>query len=480
MINTIRNQKESIFLYANNASVAILNFVSIAFLSHVLIPQDYGSYKYMFMIISICVALGSLGFSQAVFYYVYQAVDKVEEYAYLNASRFCLLLSFGVSVISFYVLNHFLTVDQSGYAFNKFYGLLIGIIFSGIIQSIELNVFLKNRHSWFYFTNIICSYIIRLVLFYIAYLHQADLFTYVNIWFLNAILSTLVNQLYLEYLYEGSKFYLSRKYIIQIIKYSMPIGLALFFGVLLVQVDRVVLTYLFKDPIKLAIISNGNFEVPLITAFYASFSTIAFPNMMKAFEANNKLDMLKYRYEYQINVSVLLFPIVLAFIFFSKDIMTVVFGDFYINSAKLFSVYAITFLFRFTSYHDLFLISKKTKYIAYIQAAELVFHLILTFIFIQMFDIIGASIAVLTTSIIYFMIASYLGSKVVQVPLNLLYPYKRLFYLFMIALIILSPFYYFINSIDSIYFKVFFISIYTILSIIVLYIFNSKQNVSAI
>jgi len=480
VINTIRNQKESFILYANNAFVAILNFISIAFLSHILIPQDYGSFKYMFMIISICVALGSLGFAQAVFYYIYQAADKVEEYAYLNASRISLLLSFSFSVIAFYTLNYYLTVDQSGYSFNKFYGLLIGIIFSGIVQSIELNIFLKNQRSWFYFTNMISSYILRLILFYIAYLYQSGLFTYINIWFVNALLSTLINQLYIESLYEGSPYKLSKKYIIQIIKYSMPIGIALFFGVLLVQVDRVVLTYLFKDPIKLAIISNGNFEVPLITAFYASFSTIAFPKMLKAYTANNTLDMLKYRYEYQINVALLLFPIVLAFIFFSAEIMTVVFGEFYINSAKLFSVYAITFLFRFTSYHDLFLIAKKTKYIAYIQAAELILHVVLTYVFIQMFSLIGASIAVLVTNMFYFFVASYLGSKVINIPLRILYPYKRLLYLFVISLIIIVPFYSLIMNIDTLYIKVILIAAYTIINIITLYFINSKNDVSTI
>lgn len=480
MINSIKNQKESIVLYANNAFVAILNFISIAFLSHVLLPQDYGSYKYMFMIINICVALGSLGFSQAVFYYIYQASNKIEEYAYLNASRFCLILSFGVSVISFYILNNFLTVDQSGYAFNKYYGVLIGIIFSAILQSIELNVFLKNTSSWFYFTNMISSYIVRLVLFYVAYLHQSDLYTYVNIWFLNALLSTLINQIYLEFLYEGSAFKLPKKYILQIIKYSMPIGIALFFGVVLVQVDRVVLTYLFKDPIKLAIISNGNFEVPLITAFYASFSTIAFPKMLKAFNANQKSDMLKYRHEYQINVALLLFPIVLSFIFFSAEIMRVVFGEFYISSAKLFSVYSITFLFRFTSYHDLFLISKKTKYIAFIQAAELIFHVVLTYVFIQMFSLIGASIAVLVTNIFYFIVASYLGSRVVDIPLKLLYPYKRLFLLFLSSIILLAPFYWLIIKIDVLYMKAILIAAYTLINIITLYIINSKKNVASI
>jgi O-antigen/teichoic acid export membrane protein len=480
VINTIRNQKESIVLYANNAFVAVLNFVSIAFLSHVLLPQDYGSYKYMFMIISICVALGSLGFSQAVFYYIYQAQDKIEEYAYLNASRFCLILSFGISIISFYILNTILTVDQSGYAFNKFYGVLIGIIFSGIVQSIELNVFLKNRCSWFYFTNIISSYIIRLMLFYVAYLYQADLFTYVNIWFLNAILSTLINQLYLEFLYQGAPYKLSKKYILQIIKYSLPIGIALFFGVILVQVDRVVLTFLFKDPIKLAIVSNGNFEVPLITAFYASFSTISFPKMLKAFNANNKIEMLKYRYEYQINVALLLFPIVLTFIFFSTEIMTVVFGEFYVSSAKLFSIYSITFLFRFTSYHDLFLISKKTKYIAYIQAAELIFHIILTYVFIQMFSLIGASIAVLVTNLFYFFIASYLGSKVIEMPLKALYPYKRLFVLLLVSIIILAPFYWLIINMDVLYMKVILIATYTLINIITLYFINSKKDVATV
>ncbi len=260
----------------------------------------------------------------------------------------------------------------------------------------------------------------------------------------------------------------------------MPLGIALFFGVLLVQVDRVVLTYLFKDPIKLAIISNGNFEVPLITAFYASFSTIAFPKMLKAFNANNKIDMLKYRYEYQINVALLLFPIVLAFIFFSTEIMRVVFGEYYISSAKLFSVYSITFLFRFTSYHDLFLITKKTKYIAYIQAAELIFHIILTYVFIQMFSLIGASIAVLVTNLFYFLIASYLGSKVIEMPLTSLYPYKRLLMMLIISTVILLPFYWLINNVDALYLKVVFIAVYTLINIVTLYFINSKQNVATV
>lgn len=477
MLKLLRTQKESIILYANNASVAILNFLSIAFLSHVLIPQDYGVYRYMLMLVSICVALGSLGFAQAIFYYIYQAASRAEEYAYLNASRICLLISFIVSVLAFYIFIEVLPVSENTFTFNRFYGILIGVIFTGIIQSIELNVFLKNQHTWFYFTNIISSYIIRLILFYVAYLYQGTLFTYLNIWFLNAVLSTIVNQLYLEYLYESEKFKLSVEYILQIIKYSFPIGMALFFGVILVQVDRVVLTYLFKDPIKLAIVSNGNFEVPIITAFYASFYTIAFPKMLKAYESNNTEDMLAYRHEYQKNVAILLFPIVLSFIFFSSDIITLIFGNYYIDSAKLFSIFAITFLFRFTSYHDLFMVTKKTKYVAYIQAIELIVHIFLTFIFIRMFDIIGASIAVLLTNVLYFIVASLLGAKAAKVSIKQLYPYSNLFKQILVSLLILIPFYFIVNYINSTIIKVIFISVYTLINIIALYHINNKQDV---
>lgn len=480
MLKLLRTQKESILLYANNASVAILNFLSIAFLSHVLIPQDYGIYRYMLMIVSICVALGSLGFAQAIFYYIYQAVDRAEEYAYLNACRISILFSTIVSISAFYLLIEILPVSESNFAFERYYGIIIGVIFTGIIQSIELNVFLKNQHTWFYFTNIISSYIIRVVLFYIAYLHQATLFTYLNIWFLNTLLSTVVNQLYLEYLYESVKFKISRTHIIQIIKYSFPIGMALFFGVVLVQVDRVVLTYLFKDPIKLAIVSNGNFEVPIITAFYASFYTIAFPKMLKAYESGNNTKMLSFRHEYQKNVAILLFPIVVAFIFFSTEIITVVFGDYYIESAKLFTVFAITFLFRFTSYHDLFMVTKKTKFVAYIQAIELLVHVLLTITFIRMFDVIGASIAALLTNVLYFSVASYLGAKSANVSIKQLYPYSNLLKQLAVALLILLPFYFIINWIDLLWLKVLLICVYTIISIVALYYINNKQNVAEV
>lgn len=477
MFKLFRAHKESIILYANNASVAILNFLSIAFLSHILIPNDYGMYRYMLMLVSICISLGSLGFSQAVFYYIYQAANKAEEYAYINANRIAILMSFALSVALFYLISKILPIADNTFAIDRYNGLLIAVIFAGIVQSIELNIFLKNHKTWFYFTNIICSYIIRLTLFYVAYLSQASLFTYVNIWFLNSLLSIVINQIYIEILYDSQKFRISKLFIKQVIMYSLPIGAGLFFGVLLSQVDRVVLTYLFKDPVKLAIVSNGNFEVPIITAFYTSFYTIAFPKMLYAYNSGNKHEMLFYRHEYQRVVAILLFPIVLSFIFFSQEIITIVFGNYYVESVKLFTVYAITFLFRFTSYHDLFMVTKKTKYIAYIQAIELVVHIILTFVFINMFDIIGASIAVLVTNIMYFAVASYLGAKAADVPFFKLYPFKNLLKQILISLLLLLPFYLLIDAINTQWLKVVLIIIYTITNILTLYYINNKSDV---
>lgn len=474
MINYLKLQKESLFLYLNNALVAILSFASIAILSHYLIPYEYGKFRYALSLVNISTSIGALGLAQSIYYFLNSSTNKNEEYQYINASRVILLFT---SLLAGFVL-FLITIafPLPGFNINLFNIFLIVLI--SVLQITELNIFIKNKFTFYYFTNIISSYIIRIALFYYAYTENVKLDVYIQIWLFNVLLSAFINQIFIEYIYKNEKFVLLISKIKDLWKYSLPIGLGLFFGIVLGQTDRYIVISFFKDAEKLAILSNANFEIPIISALYTSFFTIAFPGMLKAFENKDVHSLISQRHNYQLNVSSILFPICIALIVFSTEILTFLFGDFYHKSATLFAIYSITYFFRFTSYHDLFLISGRTKFIAYIQAVEMFFHILLCTLFIYWFDVLGASIAVLVTNFLYFLVSSYLGAKTCKIPLHKLYPNKQLLFNLLISIVVVSPFYLIIHLQENLYLKIIFIAVYCTFATLTLFYlqFNKKKN----
>ena len=240
--------------------------------------------------------------------------------------------------------------------------------------------------------------------------------------------------------------------------------------------DKLVLSLLLKDPISIARISNGNFEVPLITVFYTSFSAIAFPLMLKEFNNNNIAGFLEIRRKYQKEVVLILFPIVLALISWAPPIISLAFGSFYASSAVFFVIYAATFFYRFSSYHDVFLITGKTKYISYIQGIELVFHVVLTYVLVRQFGLIGASIAHLITNTIYVYVCTLISKLILKVRMIDVLPFWYLYKIFFVAAIIMFPFYFISEYFNNNIVKFVFAGLYVVVCILLLYKLESKKS----
>ena len=179
MINLIKekfkNNRDSFQLYLGNSIVSIFTFLSIALLSHFLVPNEYGSFRYMLMVMSIAVSLGTLGFSQAIFYYLNTSKTAQLAYDYINALRVGMLIS---SVVVVLLLSIYLWVTNSMSSFfdwNKYYIWVVLLIIPGIFQSAELNMFLSMRRVGAYFLNTLTIQTIKLGLIFIAFTVKASL-----------------------------------------------------------------------------------------------------------------------------------------------------------------------------------------------------------------------------------------------------------------------------------------------------------------
>lgn len=383
-----------------------------------------------------------MGFAQAIYYYLQKSTNAQQAYTYINALRIGLILSSSIVLIGMYLYQFLFAQNHAFLDWNRFNIWIILLIIPGIFQSVELNIFLSMRRMSSYFVNNLSLLSIKVALLFIAYTMKASLIHYVFILSITAVLPSLINNINIERFFSAEKFKLDFSALKDIWSYGLPIGIGLLFGVIMSQTDKLLLSYLFKDPLSIAIVSNGNFEVPLITVFYTSFSTIAFPYMLKAYQNNNIKELIDIRKNYQKEVVLILFPIVIALIAWSPSFINLAFGEYYQQSAALFAIYAISFFLRFNSYHDIFLITNKTKYISIIQGVELVFHIVLSYFLIKHFGIMGASFAAVITNLLYAFVCIFISKKILNVTMVEVVPFWYLYKIAFIAAGLMFPFYF--------------------------------------
>ncbi len=435
----LQNNKDALQLYLGNALITLSSFIIVASLAHILSTEIYGIYRFVITISTLAITLGSLGFANALYYYL-SSSEKPSHANQINSSRIALLIMAIITLLITKLIFVFFENKLQSFQFNQYQWIIAGIVLIGILQSIELNVFLINKKVRIYMISNLILIVFRVITLCLAYYQNWSLMLLLQVHLALSFCFFVLNQILINQYNLIKHFSFDWTIVKTQFKYGFPIGLGLFFGVLLLNTDRIILTSFFPDPAQFAVIANGNFEVPIITQFYIAFSAIALPLLIEAYQSKNIDRFLEIRLKYQQEIILILFPIVFALMNWSGPIIRMIFGANYSDSAPLFMIFAGSFLIRFTSHHDVFLATKQTKYISIIQGIELIFHLVLTYVLILNFGIIGSSYAYLLTNIFYFLITSYISAKIISVSIWKIHAWKSIIPNLLLCAFILTAF----------------------------------------
>lgn len=436
-INKLKSNSDSFSLFAGNGLVVFSNFALLAFLSYVLPISEYGSYRQLTTFIVIGITIGSLGFSQALYYFLAKAKDdKQEQYNVINTARTLVLFGAITSVFLMFFLFGYFSIQFNNPMFNDLiaFGFLIALV--GILQSIELNSFLSIKKLRFYFTSFLCITLVQFIFLGYCFYTSAVLNDYLTIILLANFIRLIINTIYIERYFVVNKINVQLDALVQLLNYALPIGLGIICGTVMLQADKVILMHFETSPEAFAILSNGSFEVPLIANYCMAFSTVALPAMILAWEKGDMHKMHQARHQYIRLVAPVLFPIVIAFIIWSETIITFLFSSTYLESATIFAIFSGITLIRFCSHHDIFLASGKTKFILLLQFIEVVVFIFLCFWLIEKYGIIGAPIAALITNYAYFLVTSIISAKISKSSLAALFPNR---FLLRVILSVLVP-----------------------------------------
>jgi O-antigen/teichoic acid export membrane protein len=185
--------------------------------------------------------------------------------------------------------------------------------------------------------------------------------------------------------------------------YGLPLYLATFAGLLSNYLDKLIVN-ISSDDTTFAIFAVGAFEIPIFAMLSAAFSQQIFPRMVK-FMDDGEDELAKNLWiETTKKVSLITYPMILLAMFFSEEIIFLVYNENYKASVILFKTYLLVALFRNNSYGILLTAKGETKIITKVSISILLLNLLFS---VTLFYIYGIKGIVYGTLISTFLMWSF-------------------------------------------------------------------------
>lgn len=228
----------------------------------------------------------------------------------------------------------------------------------------------------------------------------------------------------------------------EILAYSIPLVVASLAGIAIKSADQYYISHFFGSEI-FAEFANGFMELPFVTMITGATSAVIMPLFSKMFHLNeDKSELIQVWQRALFKSSILIYPLVIFFIAYAKEIMTLLYTDNYSNSAIYFQINLVLNFFNIVIFAPLFFSMGKTALYAKVHIVLAVYVWLVDYLLIQTFNN-PIAIAINSTVLhivktLYFL---YVSSKLLKVSFKALFPYinllKLIFHNSLIVLIIL-------------------------------------------
>jgi len=138
--------------------------------------------------------------------------------------------------------------------------------------------------------------------------------------------------------FKGIKQEKSNLHFQEILKYSLPLVSATIAGIAFRSANQFYISRYF-GPVVFAEFSNGFTEIPFVAMITSATSIVLMPLFSKIIYEKSDITQLIDLWKKGLQKSaILIYPIVVFFLVYSKEVITIVYSESYIDSAKYFSV----------------------------------------------------------------------------------------------------------------------------------------------
>ena len=245
-------------------------------------------------------------------------------------------------------------------------------------------------------------------------------------WIAVSVLSLLIASYFKRIPFKNVDSTNSNLKIKEVFQYSLPLVFASVAGITIKAADQFYISRFFGAEI-FAEFSNGFIELPFIAMVTVATSTVLMPIFSKDFH-ENKTDRIIQTWREAITKSaMIIYPILLYFIVYGKELMILIYSEDYINSGAYFQINMFLNFFNIVIFTPLFFAMGKTKQYA---VAHLFFAIIIWMSHYGVIVLFDSPIAIALNStalnILKILFFVYLASRLMKVNFKELFPLKKL------------------------------------------------------
>lgn len=410
------------------------NLVAGAIFTRVLSTRDYGSYLQTFLAYEFAVPLLSLGLPSALYYFL--ANNKEQEKRLILEN---LLLLFGAGAI-FSLFLVFGGIDILAKRFNN----------NDITRTLEWMVWYplytfpvllapsvwisKGKAKLNAIVNVIAGGITTLLLICtVLYFKNYEAPTLVRI-----VLPVFYLPVYIYLIFRNA----SGNWVLpnfqsmwNILRFSIPLGLATVFGSLATQLASLIVS-LLTTPESYATYAVGAKEIPLIGVVTGSIAVVIMADMASKIKENNLVDALRLFNKAAVISATFLFPIMCFLMANAEGFIKILYSEKYINSVIPFRIYLLVIPIRIAYYGSAFIAFGKSKQILYRSTFDLLITGVLCYIFVLLYGEKGAALGLILTLFIWTVPFNLFSlSKYFQCSFKEMLPFNDLFKILLVSVI---------------------------------------------
>lgn len=379
----------ALFLIFSQAVNVVILFLFTPYLVRALPKQVYGTYGQVLFITEFVSILTSIAIIQTAMVFFSDTTKKFED-----SLKTVLGFTFFAGMVAFIVLLVFSFFAPDIFS-NQSLGSLLRVYAFSLLGS-KLNLVLnqamiKIQGSKFLMVLSVLSNLLKLSLAIIAIQVYQSISTLLIIYALEPLLTGLIQIYKLQK--EG---YWHGKFNMNTLKEIFKVGFPLYIVDILGSSYTYIAGFIigiYLNEEQYALYRNGSVELPVIGTIYGTISLIFMADFSKHILERNFTKVAEIKKQIITTTSVILFPIAIFFIFFSKEFILLYLTDKYYESFKIFALFSCVLLIRFQNYTDILVLLKKSRYVLLGFVIFMIANFGLNIVLSKNFGIIGCAIA---------------------------------------------------------------------------------------
>lgn len=336
---SVSRSTKVVILSSGQALTALVGIISGAVLARVFTKNDYASYRQTFLAYTFAVPFVTLGFTQALYYFLPGEEKRTRG---VLVENMLWLLGGGVLLGLFLLLggNRLLAIRFNNPDLGSLLLLLVPYpLFMLPAASLAACLMACNRTEQVAGFNV-GSRLLMLVAIVVPCMLWPTPTTAIIGTVLGAAVTTVVALMLMFRACNVGDWRPTWRGIRQQIRFSVPLGLATLVGTVSVTLDQVMVAAICNPDI-FAIYVNGAIEIPLIGMITGSVTSVLMVDYVRLLKEGHISETVKLIHRAMVKCAVILFPAMIFLMCIAPELMSFVFGAPYINSAIPFRIYLL-------------------------------------------------------------------------------------------------------------------------------------------